>query len=223
MIVVETDPQQQSFEPWTVVTDENGEFDTSWYVFSEEFNGATFQATATGETSQLTASVTFTDAALPYLIIPSFTLPNSTVTFDAMVQNTSHAVGSIRFTPPGPPTGVNGWTITSGAVTATSNNSTWNAGVVAGTPPNQTITFEATTNNAVPANGWVRMSITATVGSNAGCSGGGTCQDTWIANSWSNNNETANNDSSSNVGEIVSTASPMTGSTPRCSSRRLLL
>jgi len=62
MIVVETDPVQQSFEPWDVVADENGEFDTSWYIFSQEFNGATFLATATGETSQLTASCTFTDA-----------------------------------------------------------------------------------------------------------------------------------------------------------------
>ena len=34
MIVVETDPVQQSFEPWTVVADENGNFQTSWYVFS---------------------------------------------------------------------------------------------------------------------------------------------------------------------------------------------
>src|SRR5437867_3405806 len=56
MIVVETDPVQQSFEPCTVVADENGEFDTSWYIFSGDFNGATFQATATGEASQLTAS-----------------------------------------------------------------------------------------------------------------------------------------------------------------------
>src|SRR5439155_20119678 len=46
MIVVETDPVQQSFQPWTVVADANGEFDTSWYIFSQDFNGATFQATA---------------------------------------------------------------------------------------------------------------------------------------------------------------------------------
>src|SRR6266404_6499521 len=56
MIVAETDPVQQSFEPWTVVADANGEFDTSWYIFSNEFQGATFQATATGESSQLTES-----------------------------------------------------------------------------------------------------------------------------------------------------------------------
>jgi len=42
MIVVETDPIQESFEPWDVVADENGEFDTSWYIFSEEFQGETF-------------------------------------------------------------------------------------------------------------------------------------------------------------------------------------
>ena len=34
MIVVELDPVQQSFEPWDVVADENGNFQTSWYVFS---------------------------------------------------------------------------------------------------------------------------------------------------------------------------------------------
>src|SRR6266568_3421070 len=62
MIVVETDPIQQSFEPWDVVADENGNFQTSWYVFSPDFIGATFQATATGQSSQLTASATFTDA-----------------------------------------------------------------------------------------------------------------------------------------------------------------
>jgi len=62
MIVVETDPIQQSFQPWDVVADENGNFQTSWYVFSEDFIGATFQATATGQSSQLTASATFTDA-----------------------------------------------------------------------------------------------------------------------------------------------------------------
>src|SRR6266542_4753719 len=62
MIVVELDPIQQSFEPWDVVADENGNFQTSWYVFSEDFIGATFQATATGQSSQLTASATFTDA-----------------------------------------------------------------------------------------------------------------------------------------------------------------
>ena len=47
MIVAETDPVQQSFEPWEVVADANGEFDTSWYIFSEEFIGATFRATGT--------------------------------------------------------------------------------------------------------------------------------------------------------------------------------
>src|SRR5438874_7764219 len=62
MLVVETDPVQQSFDPWSVVADANGEFDTSWFVFSSDFEGASFLATATGETSQLTASATFTDA-----------------------------------------------------------------------------------------------------------------------------------------------------------------
>ncbi|HTL78588.1 MAG TPA: hypothetical protein VL136_04200, partial [Candidatus Babeliales bacterium] len=63
MIVVETDPVQQSFEPWQVVADIDGNIYTSWYIFSTEFEGATLQATAAGETSQLTASTTFTDAS----------------------------------------------------------------------------------------------------------------------------------------------------------------
>ncbi len=56
MIVVElsrADPA--SFKPWDVVADENGEFDTGWYIFSPQFSGATLQATATGQSSGLTA------------------------------------------------------------------------------------------------------------------------------------------------------------------------
>ena len=64
MIVVELSPDPGSFEPWDVEADENGEFDTSWYFFSEEFRGATLQATATGQSSGLTASATFTDAVV---------------------------------------------------------------------------------------------------------------------------------------------------------------
>jgi hypothetical protein len=80
MLVVETDPIQQSFDPWTVVADENGNFQTSWYVYSQDFNGATFLATATGESSQLTASVTFTDANGDgnMQVSPSTAVPGST-------------------------------------------------------------------------------------------------------------------------------------------------
>ena len=62
MIVVELDPIQQAFQPWDVVADENGDIDTTWYIFSDELIGATMQVTATGQTSALTASATFTDA-----------------------------------------------------------------------------------------------------------------------------------------------------------------
>ncbi len=58
MIVVETNPNQPSFQPWDVVADANGNFQTSWYVFSSDFIGASFQATATGDSSQLSAVVT---------------------------------------------------------------------------------------------------------------------------------------------------------------------
>ena len=62
MIAVELDPIQQAFQPWDVVADENGDIDTTWYIFSDELIGATMQVTATGQTSALTASATFTDA-----------------------------------------------------------------------------------------------------------------------------------------------------------------
>ena len=88
--MVETDPVQQSFEPWQVVADENGEFDTSWYIFSQEFNGATFLATATGQTSQLTASATFTDAAaIQVYVAPAYSAQSTAQTFSVVVQNNS--------------------------------------------------------------------------------------------------------------------------------------
>src|SRR5207245_6369033 len=59
-------------QPWDVVADKNGEFDTSWYISSKQFRGATLQATATGESSQLIApailtslGVTAVEAATP--------------------------------------------------------------------------------------------------------------------------------------------------------------
>src|SRR4029077_9368330 len=62
MLVVELLPIQQSFEPWWVTADENGHFETSWYIFTDELIGATMQVTATGESSGFSASATFTDA-----------------------------------------------------------------------------------------------------------------------------------------------------------------
>src|SRR6266480_6111508 len=62
MIVVQLSPNPASYEPWDVVADENGNIETTWYVFSDELIGATMQVTATGQTSLLTASATFTDA-----------------------------------------------------------------------------------------------------------------------------------------------------------------
>src|SRR5262249_231217 len=63
MIVAEVSPNPGVFEPWDVVADENGSFQTTWYVFSDDLIGATLQLTATGQSSGITASVTFTDAA----------------------------------------------------------------------------------------------------------------------------------------------------------------
>jgi len=67
MIVVQLEPNPTSYEPWDVVADENGNIDTSWYIFTDELVGATLQVTATGQTSGLTASAIFTDAAAPSL------------------------------------------------------------------------------------------------------------------------------------------------------------
>jgi hypothetical protein len=63
LIVAESSPNPGVFEPWNVVADENGSFETTWYVFSEDLIGATLQLTATGQSSGMTASATFTDAA----------------------------------------------------------------------------------------------------------------------------------------------------------------
>src|SRR6266480_5623042 len=62
MIVVQLSPNPTSYEPWDVVADENGNINTTWYIFTEELIGATMQVTGTGQTSLLTASATFTDA-----------------------------------------------------------------------------------------------------------------------------------------------------------------
>src|SRR5437762_1791633 len=70
MIVVQLSPIPASYQPWDVVADTNGNINTSWYVFSEELIGATMQATATGQTSNLTASATFTDDVPPEGVAP---------------------------------------------------------------------------------------------------------------------------------------------------------
>ncbi len=201
MIVVETDPIQQSFEPWTVVADENGNFQTSWYIFSQEFNGASFLATATGESSQLTASCTFTDATLPYYIAPNYTTANSTVTFEGIFQNTSDTVGSFSMQVPSQPTGANGWVITSGSVTAASAGDWTTPATITGGPATSTIHFTATANDAVPVNGWVRFSITAHVGN-------GTGSENWTANTWSHTGENSHNDNAKNVGLITNVCDP---------------
>src|SRR5712691_358595 len=51
-------------QPWTVTADADGNFSTTWDVpFDQDELGATLQLTATGQTSGLTAQVTFTDSA----------------------------------------------------------------------------------------------------------------------------------------------------------------
>src|SRR5437773_5610276 len=52
-----------AYQPWQVTTDATGGFQTAWVV-PDDAAGSTFQLTATGLTSQLTATTTFTDDAL---------------------------------------------------------------------------------------------------------------------------------------------------------------
>src|SRR5438034_8256560 len=72
LIVVELSAAPSSFQPWNVVADKNGGFDTSWYISSEQFRGATLQVTTTGGSSRINASailspldVTAVEAATP--------------------------------------------------------------------------------------------------------------------------------------------------------------
>src|SRR6266566_3581407 len=52
-----------AYEPWEVVADTNGNFVTTWFVFTEDLIGATFQLTSTGESSARTAQARFSDSA----------------------------------------------------------------------------------------------------------------------------------------------------------------
>src|SRR5262249_29101220 len=70
MVVVQLSPNPASYAPWDVVADTNGNFQTSWYIFTEDLIGATMQVTATGQTSSFTASATFTDAVPPKGVAP---------------------------------------------------------------------------------------------------------------------------------------------------------
>src|SRR5205809_2855944 len=51
-----------AYEPWEVVADTNGNFETSWYVFSDELFNTTLQLTSVGESSGLSAQTNFADA-----------------------------------------------------------------------------------------------------------------------------------------------------------------
>src|ERR1041385_3782270 len=163
MLVAETDPIQQSFDPWTVVADANGEFDTSWYIYSSEFDGATFLATATGETSQETASATFTDATTSNIYVtPNYSAQSTPQTFSVVVQNTS-ASNPVRYISVTLPVD-----FTSVSVAATNSSVTgWGTPTVSGTNP-VVITVATTTNaGGLGQNDWFRFDINATTSANA--------------------------------------------------------
>ena len=46
---------------WLVTADADGHFETTWTVCGDDCLGSTLQATATGQSSGLTAQTTFTD------------------------------------------------------------------------------------------------------------------------------------------------------------------
>src|SRR6266403_5594592 len=115
MIVVELSPNPAAFQPWNVVADQSGEFNTSWYIFSEQFLGTKLQATATGQSSQLTATATFTDgnaangdgteSVSPASVITSSANNAFTVSFRNQLKafnagSYAHVVVPIGWTPP---------------------------------------------------------------------------------------------------------------------------
>src|SRR5262245_35312887 len=103
MIAVELEREPTAFQPWDVLADENGNFETSWYIFSEDL-GATMQVTATGESSGLTASAQFPDViTAPVSIGTAINNPSSTtlaanVTAAVPVGNTIIVAASTRTT-----------------------------------------------------------------------------------------------------------------------------
>src|SRR5439155_8737544 len=52
-----------AYDPWEFATDTNGNFATFWYIFTEDFIGATFELTTVGLSSGLKAQTRFSDAA----------------------------------------------------------------------------------------------------------------------------------------------------------------
>ncbi|MEI6085330.1 MAG: kelch repeat-containing protein, partial [Verrucomicrobiota bacterium] len=63
VVQVEGPDAGAAYDAWAVTTDNNGEFATSWLVFSEELLDTTLELTSKGQTSGLTAQTRFTDAA----------------------------------------------------------------------------------------------------------------------------------------------------------------
>src|SRR5262245_6868115 len=106
MIAVELQREPTAFQPWDVLADENGNFETSWYIFSEDLVGATMQVTATGESSGLTASAQFPDViTAPVSIGTAINNTTSTtlavnVTAAMQVGNTIIVAVSTRTTAP---------------------------------------------------------------------------------------------------------------------------
>src|SRR5437773_2578979 len=52
-----------AYDPWEFPADTNGNFNTIWYIFTEDFIGATFELTTVGLSSGLKAQTRFSDAA----------------------------------------------------------------------------------------------------------------------------------------------------------------
>ena len=164
MIVVETDPIQQSFQPWDVVADANGNFQTSWYVFSSDFIGATFQATATGDSSQFSASATFTDAAITQVGTATtasqaggtsitITKPTGVAQGDVMIVNIMMRGGTNNTFPPFT-TDNPSWTpIASRGIEGNGNRRTASAYRIAGAsePASYTFALGSNANNSVGA------------------------------------------------------------------------
>src|SRR6185503_13106067 len=76
-----------AYEPWGVVADTNGGFETEWLVFSDELLNTTLELTATGQSSGLIAKTTFADS----IGGPSVAFPVNNTTYNTSSYNAGNS------------------------------------------------------------------------------------------------------------------------------------
>src|SRR5262249_17254733 len=63
VVQIEGPAAGMAYAPWSVTAEALGGFQTTWYVFTDDLIGTTLQLTATGQSSALTGTTTFSDSA----------------------------------------------------------------------------------------------------------------------------------------------------------------